>query len=453
MASRDSRRGGRSWLWTGGVLFVGAVSVGTVVWRRWLERRVREREAAAVMRVKVRDRFEATQREVVAAVRALVPVLEDCVAWGPCGGAGDAEGPLPLDVEALFAQLKRARAVGGGGGGGGDVLKNELWEELKLAAVMKLVMVAYTVSALTLLTKVQLNLLSRRQYFELLAEVTRGEDSGSWSSTVASWVCNWRRGSEPASTMSADSAGDEHRYANERAFLSLSWWTINRGWSSLHSAVETAVAREFGDVPVRGTLALDEYAQRLSRVFQHCNGLLLERGAVPFQGPILGSLLLPDDTMQSFVLAQTLEETTLGKLEQDGDTLFEQLVAETRGIVNQATGQDGDAAIVFEQLVQESYQYILECIAQGIAKKNKRPETGGDTVNAGTTTSAQMAVFAVVGKEVCRGLLDTAVVPGPNPGPSPAASADQLLARLDSLPQLEQLGAAVFTGTDQHHQR
>lgn len=71
--------------------------------------------------------------------------------------------------------------------------KAELWNELKLKAISKVIILSYTMSLLMLLTRLQLNILARREYLDtainMAMEKEREHNANQYS--LSSWFSRW----------------------------------------------------------------------------------------------------------------------------------------------------------------------------------------------------------------------------------------------------------------------
>ena len=108
----------------------------------------------------------------------------------------------------------------------------------------------YTLAFLTILTRVQLNLLGRRSYvFSVISlAAPRRNDS-----TIS--LENYENGGRSAESDGVD-------FETNRNFLAFSWWLLHKGWRELMIKVETAVKEVFGPLNPREELTF----QRLSEL-------------------------------------------------------------------------------------------------------------------------------------------------------------------------------------------
>lgn len=123
------------------------------------------------------------------------------------------------------------------------------WQEAnneETSAVTRAFTVIYTLALLTMLTRVQLNLLGRRSYL---------------SSVVALAT------STQEATISLENNDDnaEQAYGSDfdtnRKYLTFSWWLLNKGWVGIMNRVESAVRTVFGSLSPRDLVSFDRFAE------------------------------------------------------------------------------------------------------------------------------------------------------------------------------------------------
>lgn len=103
----------------------------------------------------------------------------------------------------------------------------------------------YTVSILSLLTRIQLNLLGRRNYL---------------SSVVS--LASYPPQDPTISLENRDDDNVERAYGNDfetnRKYLTFSWWLLHRGWRALLENIEPAVQEIFGPRKPNEDISLEE---------------------------------------------------------------------------------------------------------------------------------------------------------------------------------------------------
>jgi len=133
-------------------------------------------------------------------------------------------------------------------------------EELTTSvAITRSFTLIYTLSLLTLLTRVQLNLLGRRNYL----------------SSVVSLASHPPR----ESTISLENHDDdsvEQSYGNDfetnRRYLTFSWWLLHRGWKEIMKKVETAVTEAYGPLNPREDITLERLSDLTLEVRKKVEG-------------------------------------------------------------------------------------------------------------------------------------------------------------------------------------
>ncbi|CDH15874.1 related to Peroxisomal biogenesis factor 3 [Zygosaccharomyces bailii ISA1307] len=407
-------------------VFSSLIAAGSVcLWmmKRWLYKQQMKLTEQHFIGEQIRRRFTQTQEDSLYALYELIPVFALVVGRN-------------LDLEELVIALRDKKqhkldnrtsedgvssgistsvtSSGNLDASRGEVRsKAELWNELKSKSLVKLVTVAYTISSLLLLTRLQLNILTRREYLETAVKMAvekeeKEECLASW------WSLFWCEPSGSAAGSAASGTGatapNKTSYINEQAFLSLSWWLLNRGWLEYETAAQEAVACEFGTSSPRDTLSLEEFGNRLTNVFVYINEKLLKNSQ-------LNQVLLPPNHLELFVLQQTLDPEALGVVQRDS-TVLSQLLNETSQCIASSA-----SSIVLESMINECFQYIMGQVEASTSKKKR------------TGQGYQLAVFSISCKDCCNSVLKSGVVSMDN----------ELLARLDACPQLDDLSASVYS--------
>lgn len=148
--------------------------------------------------------------------------------------------------------------------------KTQLWNEVKITckvssrtyylaeteihrivtAITRSFTLVYTLSLLTIFTRIQLNLLGRRNY---LSSVISMATPPANESTI-------RLEDHDDDDLSQILGND---FETNRRYLAFSWWLLHRGWKQLMNEVQTAVTDIFGPLNPREDISL----ARLSELF------------------------------------------------------------------------------------------------------------------------------------------------------------------------------------------
>jgi len=117
----------------------------------------------------------------------------------------------------------------------------------------------YTLSLLTLLTRIQLNLLGRRNYLSSVVSLASHPPNDS--------------------TISLENHDDdraEQTYGNDfetnRKFLTFSWWLLHRGWRDVMEKVDAAVKEVFGPINPREDVSFEKLSSLVVEVRKKVEG-------------------------------------------------------------------------------------------------------------------------------------------------------------------------------------
>lgn len=144
--------------------------------------------------------------------------------------------------------------------------KLDLWHELKVKSIARIMSLIYSLAGLLLLTRLQLNILARKQYLELAIAMAGG--------------------SVQAQTQLL------YDYFVEQAYLSLSWWLLNHGWQRMAGALETAVAAKFADISPKTELLVDTFSAMLHEICSEVSGSQVTHAIFPLEHECLVETLL-----------------------------------------------------------------------------------------------------------------------------------------------------------------
>ncbi|KAI1366998.1 Peroxin-3 family protein [Xylaria arbuscula] len=156
-------------------------------------------------------------------------------------------------VHASQTTLPPVSSTGDSAQDGGQVVqkprktKRQLWDDLTISSITRAFTLIYTLALLTMLTRIQLNLLGRRSYLSSVISLA----TGATQSTI--------------NLENNDDDNSEQAYGSDfetnRKYLTFSWWLLNRGWTDVMEKVETAVREVFGHLSPRDLLSFDTFSQ------------------------------------------------------------------------------------------------------------------------------------------------------------------------------------------------
>ncbi|KAF2142866.1 uncharacterized protein K452DRAFT_286497 [Aplosporella prunicola CBS 121167] len=166
--------------------------------------------------------------------------------------------------------------------------KAQLWNDMKINSIARAFTLLYTLSLLTLLTRIQLNLLGRRNY---LASVVSLASSPAHGTRI--------------SLENHDDDNMEQSYGNDfetnRRYLSFSWWLLHRGYKDVMERVLTAVKEVFGPLNPREEITLERLSELTLEVRKKVEGATEEeRKSAKWL-----TYLLPPAGQESYVLTES----------------------------------------------------------------------------------------------------------------------------------------------------
>ncbi|KAI4189944.1 MAG: hypothetical protein L6R41_001129 [Letrouitia leprolyta] len=281
---------------------VGVLGAGYVAGRYALSKVVEARQRMTEDRIakeNLRRRFQQNQEDCTITVLALLPTATENVLdalpveqitqdlqqkkaerLGRSTASLDSAAPIPstgpssvtddddgkslasLQTESyVHASQMAASSVSNGESGTARPMKSkaQLWNDLKISSITRAFTLLYTLSLLTLLTRIQLNLLGRKNY---LSSVVSTASHPPQDPTI--------------SLENRDDDNAEQVYGNDfqtnRKFLTFSWWLLHRGWRDVKEKVATAVGTVFGPLNPREEIPLEKLSALILEVRMRVEG-------------------------------------------------------------------------------------------------------------------------------------------------------------------------------------
>ncbi|ERF74775.1 hypothetical protein EPUS_04944 [Endocarpon pusillum Z07020] len=141
--------------------------------------------------------------------------------------------------------------------------KAQLWNEVKISSITRAFTLLYTLSLLTLLTRIQLNLLGRLNYLFSVVSTTRPLPLERANSI--SLEDNDSPGSPGGPTYGND-------FETNRRYLAFTWYLLNRGYTKVLSEVEAAVTEVFGTISPTEAISATRLSELTLQVRQKIEG-------------------------------------------------------------------------------------------------------------------------------------------------------------------------------------
>ncbi|KAL4957770.1 Peroxin-3-domain-containing protein [Aspergillus filifer] len=124
--------------------------------------------------------------------------------------------------------------------------KTQLWNEVKITSITRAFTLIYTLSLLTIFTRVQLNLLGRRNYLSSVISLATPADSSK--------IKLEDHDDDLTQTLGND-------FETNRRYLAFSWWLLHRGWKQILEEVQAAVVEVFGSLNPRDDISFDKLSE------------------------------------------------------------------------------------------------------------------------------------------------------------------------------------------------
>ncbi|KAL5094476.1 hypothetical protein Trisim1_007060 [Trichoderma cf. simile WF8] len=238
--------------------------------------------------------------------------------------------------------------------------KRQLWDDLTISAITRSFTLIYTLALLTMLTRVQLNLLGRRSYLSSVVALA----TGSQQATI-----NLENNDDdnPNQTYGSD-------FDTNRKYLTFSWWLLNKGWIEVMQRVESSVRTVFGSLSPRDLVTFDRVSQLTAEVRKLIEGSANER-----KGSDWLAFLLPPKDKEDEVIRESgiLDDAGMGP--QDGAQVspaaLRRLLDETADLIESPAFShvltlildSGFSLLVDKKLATEAFEFSLDDAPTAVA--------------------------------------------------------------------------------------
>ncbi|KAG5734017.1 Peroxisomal biogenesis factor 3 [Termitomyces sp. T112] len=154
----------------------------------------------------------------------------------------------------------------------------EIWNEVKILTLTRMLTTLYSITLLSLLTSIQFTLLARSKYVQSVLQLEKDErmqDHIATELTLTNMLLKSGRGLEElmAGDMSAllDEEGglfDDVSIGEDVAakFLTMSWWMVHVGWKDIGERVRRGVEEAFEGVSLKSKLSTNDLHRLVSDV-------------------------------------------------------------------------------------------------------------------------------------------------------------------------------------------
>jgi peroxin-3 len=142
--------------------------------------------------------------------------------------------------------------------------KAQLWNEIKISSITRSFTLLYTLSLLTLLTRIQLNLLGRLNYLSSVISLTRPSPPERANSISLEDNDN-SPGSPGGPTFGND-------FETNRRYLAFTWFLLNKGYADLLSEIQAAVTEVLGNISPTEAITASRLSDLTLQVRQKIEG-------------------------------------------------------------------------------------------------------------------------------------------------------------------------------------
>ncbi|KAF1833233.1 Peroxin-3 [Decorospora gaudefroyi] len=224
--------------------------------------------------------------------------------------------------------------------------KAQLWNEMKISSITRAFTLIYTLCLLTLLTRIQLNLLGRRNYLASVVSLAAPQPTSEGSRI---------------NLENNDDDNCEQAYGNDfetnRRYLSLSWWLLHKGCIDLIEKVRAAVKDVFGLLNPREEITLEKLSELTLEVRKRVEGATEEeRRTCKWL-----TYLLPPPSRESYVL----HESGMSSTPSPSTTAsLRRLIDETSDLIDSPAFTH-----VLTQLLDAAFSHLVDVKISALAYK------------------------------------------------------------------------------------
>ncbi|CAG5188332.1 uncharacterized protein ALTATR162_LOCUS11933 [Alternaria atra] len=218
--------------------------------------------------------------------------------------------------------------------------KAQLWSEMKISSITRAFTLIYTISLLTLLTRIQLNLLGRRNYLASVVSLAAPQPTSEGSRI---------------NLENNDDDNFEQAYGNDfetnRRYLSLSWWLLHKGCIDLIEKVRIAVKDVFGLVNPREEMTLERLSELTLEVRKKVEGATEEeRRTCKWL-----TFLLPPQDQEDYVLRESGMTSSSESASPTTTASLRRLIDETSDLIDSPA-----FTRVLTQLLDAAFSHLVD---------------------------------------------------------------------------------------------
>ncbi|KAJ6164469.1 hypothetical protein N7470_003141 [Penicillium chermesinum] len=214
--------------------------------------------------------------------------------------------------------------------------KTQLWNEVKITSITRAFTMIYTLALLNIFTRIQLNLLGRRNYLSSVISLAKPVSQ----STISL---------EDHDDDITQTLGDD--FNTNRRYLAFSWWLLHRGWKEVMGRVQPAVEEFFGPLNPREDISLDKLSELTLEIRKKVEGSTeAERRSTKWL-----SCLLPSTEEEDFVLRESGVEGVTDPSSAETASKLRHLLDETADLIDSPS-----FSFVLTLLLNEGFSTLVD---------------------------------------------------------------------------------------------
>ncbi|KAJ5709185.1 hypothetical protein N7493_010519 [Penicillium malachiteum] len=231
--------------------------------------------------------------------------------------------------------------------------KTQLWNEVKITSITRSFTMIYILSLLTVFTRIQLNLLGRRNYLSSVISLANPPAD----STISL---------EDHDDDLTQTLGDD--IATNRRYLAFSWWLLHRGWKTLMERVQPAVEEAFGSLNPREDISMSKLSELTLQIRRKVEGNTEEER----RSKKWLSCLLPSVDEEEYVLRESGVEGVADPFSSETAAKLRHLLDETSDLIDSPS-----FSFVLTLLLNEGFSTLVDikCANEAFQASASAPET------------------------------------------------------------------------------
>ncbi|KAJ6092812.1 hypothetical protein N7486_008101 [Penicillium sp. IBT 16267x] len=241
--------------------------------------------------------------------------------------------------------------------------KTQLWNEVKITSVTRSFTMIYILSLLNIFTRIQLNLLGRRNYLSSVISLANPPADSTISLEDHDYDLT-------------QTLGDD--IATNRRYLAFSWWLLHRGWKTLMERVQPAVEEAFGPLNPRDDISLSKLSELTLQIRRKIEGNTEEdRRSKKWL-----SCLLPLTEDEYYVLRESGVEGVADPSSSETASKLRLLLDETADLIDSPS-----FSFVLTLLLNEGFSTLIDvkCANEAFKASTSAPETAPQSFDSVAT--------------------------------------------------------------------